>query len=154
MLPSREEPIIDLRPARFKGKRPLPGDRPVRREKLLSSCPVARPHGLDAPAHVGREIRQSIAVRDRRTFRFRFVQKGAQRTDGLARRRQAGAALETALGRLSEEQMIVVVLRLLRGIPFAEIAELVGQSEATCKMRFARGIYRIRKELEDEGTRP
>ncbi len=64
------------------------------------------------------------------------------------------AALETAIAHLSEEQRIVVVLRLLRGLPFAEIAELVGQSEAACKMRFARGITRIRKELEDNNLRP
>lgn len=62
-----------------------------------------------------------------------------------------GAALEKAIGRLPEGQRTVVVLRLLRGIPFAEIAELVGASEAACKMRFARGIERIREELEDEG---
>ncbi len=64
------------------------------------------------------------------------------------------AALEKAIGRLPEKQRTVVVLRLLRGIPFAEIAELVGESEAACKMRFARGIDRIRRELEDEGIRP
>jgi RNA polymerase sigma-70 factor (ECF subfamily) len=64
------------------------------------------------------------------------------------------AALETAIAQLSEEQRTVVVLRLLRGLPFAEIAELVGQSEAACKMRFARGITRIRKELEDNNLRP
>lgn len=64
------------------------------------------------------------------------------------------AALETAIAHLSEEQRTVVVLRLLRGLPFAEIAELVGLSEAACKMRFARGITRIRKELEDNNLRP
>ena len=65
-----------------------------------------------------------------------------------------GAALEDAIGRLPEGQRTVVVLRLLRGIPFAEIAELVGASEAACKMRFARGIERIRDELEDKGHSP
>lgn len=64
------------------------------------------------------------------------------------------AALEEAIGRLPEGQRTVVVLRLLRGIPFAEIAELVGASEAACKMRFARGIERIRKGLEDDDVRP
>lgn len=64
------------------------------------------------------------------------------------------AALETVLAQLSEEQRTVVVLRLLRGLAFAEIAEFVGQSEAACKMRFARGITRIRKELEGSNLRP
>lgn len=65
-----------------------------------------------------------------------------------------GAALEDAIGRLPEGQRTVVVLRLLHGIPFAEIAEIVGASEAACKMRFARGIERIRKGLEDDDVRP
>ena len=65
-----------------------------------------------------------------------------------------GAALEKAIGRLPEGQRTVVVLRLLRGIPFAEIAELVGESEAACKMRFARCLDQIRAELEDEGIHP
>jgi RNA polymerase sigma-70 factor (ECF subfamily) len=59
------------------------------------------------------------------------------------------AALVDAMAQLPEAQRTVVVLRLLRGLPFAEIAEHVGQSEAACKMRFARAIARIRQELED-----
>lgn len=64
------------------------------------------------------------------------------------------AALEKAVRNLPEGQRTVVVLRLLRGIPFAEIAELVGQTEAACKMRFARGLDQIREELEDEDIHP
>jgi RNA polymerase sigma-70 factor (ECF subfamily) len=63
-------------------------------------------------------------------------------------------ALEAALARLPEQQRQVVVMKLLRGMSFAEIARRVGATEAACKMRFARGLESVRDELEREGIEP
>jgi RNA polymerase sigma-70 factor (ECF subfamily) len=57
------------------------------------------------------------------------------------------AALRGAIAALPETQRAVVVMKLLRGLSFAEIADRVGTSEAACKMRFARGVEALRDRL-------
>lgn len=63
-------------------------------------------------------------------------------------------ALRAALERLPEQQRLVVALKLLHGLPFAEIAERLGSTEAACKMRFARGLESVRDEFENAGISP
>jgi RNA polymerase sigma-70 factor (ECF subfamily) len=63
-------------------------------------------------------------------------------------------ALRSALERLPEQQRQVVVLKLLHGLSFAEIAERIGSTEAACKMRFARGLESVRAEFEKAGIAP
>ena len=63
-------------------------------------------------------------------------------------------ALKEALELLPLGQRQVVVLKLLEGRPFAEIASIVGASEAACKMRFARGLEALRAELAGRGVEP
>ena len=64
------------------------------------------------------------------------------------------AALRDALAGLPEKQRQVVVMKLLNGLSFAEIAERVGATEAACKMRFARGLEAVRTQLEQAGLAP
>jgi RNA polymerase sigma-70 factor (ECF subfamily) len=61
-------------------------------------------------------------------------------------------AIRRALERLPAEQQRVVVMKLLQGMQFAEIAERVDATEAACKMRFARGLEAVRDELAREGV--
>jgi RNA polymerase sigma-70 factor, ECF subfamily len=63
-------------------------------------------------------------------------------------------ALESALGALTKAQRTVVVLRLLEGWSFAEIAGKVGATEEACRMRFMRGLEQLRTEFEKEGLNP
>jgi RNA polymerase sigma-70 factor (ECF subfamily) len=58
-------------------------------------------------------------------------------------------SLTAALATLTPEQRTVVVLRLLRGLSFPEIAEVTGVSEDACKMRFSRALGAIRVALQD-----
>jgi RNA polymerase sigma-70 factor, ECF subfamily len=60
-------------------------------------------------------------------------------------------ALRAALERLPEAQREVVVLKLWRGAPFAEIARLLGVSEEAARMRFSRGLAALRAVLIEEG---
>ncbi len=60
---------------------------------------------------------------------------------------EVAAALHDAIAALPETQRDVVVLKLLRGLTFAEIAGRVGSSEGACKMRFARGLEALRDRL-------
>jgi RNA polymerase sigma-70 factor (ECF subfamily) len=63
-------------------------------------------------------------------------------------------AIKRAVAELPHDHRRLVVMKVLEGRPFAEIATLVGISEAACKMRFSRAIKRVRKSLEDEGFEP
>ena len=62
---------------------------------------------------------------------------------------EVAAALREAIAALPETQRTVVAMKLLRGLPFAEIAERVGTSEGACKMRFARGLAALRDRWGD-----
>jgi len=61
-----------------------------------------------------------------------------------------GASIRT----LPDGQRQVVVMKLLEGRAFAEIAERSGASEAACKMRFSRGLEALRTELSLRGVDP
>jgi RNA polymerase sigma-70 factor (ECF subfamily) len=63
-------------------------------------------------------------------------------------------ALRLGLARLPEAQREVVVLKLINGLSFAEIAARLGTTEAACKMRFARGLETVRDELAGQGIEP
>jgi DNA-directed RNA polymerase specialized sigma24 family protein len=55
---------------------------------------------------------------------------------------------------LPDSQRRVVVAKLWEGRSLAEIAQRLGTSEAACKMRFARGLARLRDRLKEEGIEP
>ncbi len=63
-------------------------------------------------------------------------------------------AIREAIAQLPDEQRRVVCLKLIEGCPFAEIASLIGVSEAAAKMRFQRGLAAVRRELERQGIQP
>jgi RNA polymerase sigma-70 factor (ECF subfamily) len=67
---------------------------------------------------------------------------------------RVAAALHGALARLPAAQRDVVVLKLLRGVSFAEIGRIVGASEEAARMRFSRALRAIRADLEQEGLKP
>jgi RNA polymerase sigma-70 factor, ECF subfamily len=64
------------------------------------------------------------------------------------------AILRSAFARLPATQRDVVVLKLLRGASFAEIAEAVGTTEEAARMRFSRALRSVRADLEQEGIEP
>ena len=79
----------------------------------------------------------------------RSTEAPRDRYDGAVAR-----ALENALKALTEPQRHVVVLRLLEGWRFTEIAGEVGATEEACRMRFMRGLEQLRTEFEKEGLNP
>lgn len=66
----------------------------------------------------------------------------------------AARALRNSIQRLPPEQRDVVVMKVLEGRRFRDIARSLGTTEAACKMRFSRAIRRIRNDLEGEGLDP
>ena len=63
-------------------------------------------------------------------------------------------ALREALGELPRGQSHVIVLKLLRGLTFAEIGAEIGVTEAAAKMRFKRALEALREELIERGIEP
>jgi RNA polymerase sigma factor (sigma-70 family) len=63
------------------------------------------------------------------------------------------ADLTAAIKGLDAAQREVIILKLLRGLRFSEISELLGDSEAACKMRFSRALASLRTDLEERGMR-
>jgi RNA polymerase sigma-70 factor (ECF subfamily) len=78
--------------------------------------------------------------------------------DAEARAQEYGELVARTLGEglaaLTEAQRRVVVLRLLHGRSFAEIAARLGTTEEACRMRFLRGLEQLRAEFEQEGVTP
>jgi RNA polymerase sigma-70 factor, ECF subfamily len=57
--------------------------------------------------------------------------------------REAWLDVLEALGRLSERQRVAVALRYIEDLPYAEIAEVTGWPENTCKTLVRRGTRRL-----------
>jgi RNA polymerase sigma-70 factor, ECF subfamily len=64
------------------------------------------------------------------------------------------ATLSEALERLPTGRRDVVVLKLLRGLSFAEIGVELGLNEAAAKMRFMRALRELRADLTERGIEP
>ena len=67
---------------------------------------------------------------------------------------EVAAAVRSALGRLPAGQREVLVLKLLRGLRFAEIAAELETTEYAAKMRFSRALRALRDELAEDGVTP
>jgi DNA-directed RNA polymerase specialized sigma24 family protein len=63
-------------------------------------------------------------------------------------------AVHEAIGRLPGGQSRVAVLKLLRGMSFAEIGTAVGLTEAATKTRFKQALEALRDELSEGGSSP
>lgn len=65
-----------------------------------------------------------------------------------------GRAFDAALAKLPEAQRRVVLMRLLEGRSFAEIGAELDAAEDACRMRFMRGLEKLRIEFKEEGLSP
>lgn len=55
--------------------------------------------------------------------------------------------VKTHLAKLSPEQRDIVIMRVWQEMSYAEIAEVLGKSEDSCKMMFSRTIAKLKKEM-------
>jgi RNA polymerase sigma-70 factor (ECF subfamily) len=68
--------------------------------------------------------------------------------------REVASLLRTAIARLPFEQRQVVVMKLLQGRRYAEIADSLGISEEACRMRLSRALRTLRELLANEEVSP
>lgn len=67
---------------------------------------------------------------------------------------EVSEALRSGIERLPQLQRQVVLLKLVRGRSFAEIASALDASEGACRMRFLRGLEQLRAFLEEKEVTP
>jgi RNA polymerase sigma-70 factor (ECF subfamily) len=63
-------------------------------------------------------------------------------------------ALRSGIERLPQLQRQVVLMKLVQGRSFAEIASAVDATEGACRMRFLRGLEQLRAFLEEKEVTP
>lgn len=63
-------------------------------------------------------------------------------------------ALRSGIERLPRLQQEVVLMKLVQGRSFAEIASALDAGEGACRMRFLRGLEQLRAFLEEEEVTP
>jgi RNA polymerase sigma-70 factor (ECF subfamily) len=118
--------------------------------------PETRPTSSGAWLHAVAERRFVDDLRYRR--RTRRAEELAARRDAVdpheALGPSAGGALYAAISALPPCSRQIVLLRLVEGQAYAEIAAELSLSEGACKMRFARALRRIRVSLEGAGVTP
>ena len=132
---------------------------PERAEELTQDVFVAP--RLRSPAQGRRPARPRLALHTvaRRRFADEARRRGRERrASGILPGRSSSSeyepiasALREAIGTLPTGQARVVLLKLVRGLTFAEIGAEVGLTEAAAKMRFVRGLERLRAELSERG---
>lgn len=74
--------------------------------------------------------------------------------DRLAASSELGGLIEEALGKLPAKDRAVLVLREVQGLPYAEIAEILGVPLGTLKARLHRARELLRTRLVRSGVRP
>jgi len=89
------------------------------------------------PAQVGLEVRAPVV-------------DGQESPEEHAERREGQSRLGALLTELPDTQRTAVVLRHVVGLPYAELALVMGCPEGTAKSHVARGVQRLRALIPEE----
>jgi RNA polymerase sigma factor (sigma-70 family) len=116
----------------------LPNERPGDPPVLAWLYTVARRRFADEARRRGRERRAAGILPGRASSDYEPI----------------AGALREAIAELPRGQATVVLLKLVRGLTFAEIGAEVGLTEGAAKMRFVRALERLRDELSERGIEP
>jgi RNA polymerase sigma-70 factor (ECF subfamily) len=118
-----------------------------------ASLPAERPGDPPVLAWLYTVARRRFADEARRRARERKA-AGIIQGRGASEYEPIAGALREAIAALPGGQARVVLLKLVRGLTFAEIGAEVGLTEAAAKMRFVRALERLRAELSERGIEP
>lgn len=77
---------------------------------------------------------------------------GAESPEEQAQRHDGQSRLGRLLTELPERQRTAVVLRHVVGLPYAELATVMGCPEGTAKSHVARGVQRLRALIPEEAS--
>jgi RNA polymerase sigma factor (sigma-70 family) len=136
-------------------------DDPDRAEELTqdvfvaaaSALPAERPGDPPVLAWLYAVARRRFADEARRRGRDHRL-AGMLPTQATSEYEPIAGALRDALAALPGGQSQVVLLKLVRGLTFAEIGREVGLTEGAAKMRFVRALEQLRADLSERGIEP
>ena len=134
---------------------------PARAEELTqdvfaaaaASLPTERPGDPPVLVWLDAVAKRRVADEARRRGRERRLAELLPRRSSSDYEPVAGA-LREALAALPGGQSQVVLLKLVRGLTFAEIGAEVGLTEGAAKMRFVRALEQLRADLSERGIEP
>ena len=116
-----------------------------RQESTISTwlTGIAKNKCIQAFRNRGR--RQAITVAFVEDIRYQSHVEGAVSPEDkvLDEARREGLAL--GMSRMREDEQLLLDLRYQKGLPVAEVAELLGKSEAAVRKRLLRALERLRK---------
>jgi RNA polymerase sigma-70 factor (ECF subfamily) len=102
----------------------------------------------------GRRLADEARLRERRPISVSLedaaIDRGASSEYGL----EIASLLRKAIAELPSDQQQVVVMKLLQGRRYAEIADRLGTSEEACRMRLSRALRKLRETLANEEVSP
>ncbi|MGH9918016.1 MAG: RNA polymerase sigma factor [Nitrososphaerales archaeon] len=101
-----------------------------------------------------RRFIDEVRRRNRQPGTIEVTDERCQEDSRLEYGPQTVRALSEALDRLSADDRALIVMKLLEGRTFDEIAERFGVSQGAAKMRFARALERLRDDLSSQGHAP
>jgi len=103
-----------------------------------------------------RRLVDEIRTRERRnrSYARTAAVDGSRPIESEAHDRAFVLSLRRSVRRLPREQRDVIVMKVIEGRSFAEIAAATGVGEDACKMRLSRGLRRVRDDLRREGFAP
>jgi RNA polymerase sigma-70 factor (ECF subfamily) len=82
---------------------------------------------------------------------IRYLRDDAERPDEFVERQELNRLIQAGIGKLPDDQRIVVVLSDVQGMSYQEIAEVTGASLGTIKSRLSRGRAKLRDYLVQRG---
>lgn len=118
-----------------------------------ASLPEQRPGDPPVLAWLYTVARRRFADEARRRSRERRL-AGLVPVRSSSEYEPVAGAIRDAIAALPGGQRQVVLLKLVRGLTFAEIGTEVGLTEAAAKMRFVRALEQLRAELSERGVEP
>lgn len=95
------------------------------------------------------EIRRRVTAR-----RGLLLLRPPEEAPDLAYSAEILTGVRAAIANLPADRRRILVMKVLEGRPFAEIAAEFGISEAACKMRLSRAIAQVKAELREQGLAP
>ncbi len=96
--------------------------------------------------------RQTIAATFVEDIRYQSHAEGAVSPEEMVMDEARRAELAQGMAKMREDERLLLNLRYHKGLPVAEVAELLGKSEAAVRKRLLRALQRLRKIMDADAA--
>ncbi len=116
-----------------------------RQESTISTWLIGIAKNKCIQAFRNRGRRQTIASTFVEDIRYQSHVEGSVSPEETLMSEAQRQVLAQGMARMREDEQVLLKLRYYRGLPVAEVAELLGKSEAAVRKRLLRALERLRK---------